>query len=160
LGEQVKQKETLGLEVKVLEEARLGLMRKIGALVELPERELTCSKLAELAPPCCTPHYQALLARFKQLIGQVATVNEQNGLLPSSDGPFNFPLHPIPRYILYPNGIGIACPLPQIPARVHHRSTRIDLKREYVGERPPFLATASSSMMKNPIEHDSVGRGD
>lgn len=81
LGEQVKQKETLGLEVKVLEEARLGFMRKIGALVELPERELTCSKLAELAPPCCTPHYQALLARFKQLIGHVATVNEQNGLL-------------------------------------------------------------------------------
>jgi hypothetical protein len=81
LGEQVKQKETLGLEVKVLEEARLGLMRKIGALVELPERELTCSKLAELAPPCCTPQYQALLARFKQLIGQVATVNEQSGLL-------------------------------------------------------------------------------
>jgi len=80
-GEQVKQKETQGLEVKVLEEARLGLMRKIGALVELPERELTCSKLAELAPPYCTPHYQALLARFKQLIGQVATANEQNGLL-------------------------------------------------------------------------------
>jgi hypothetical protein len=55
LDEQVKQKEPLGLEVKVLEEARLGLMRKIGALVELPERELTCSKLAELVPPCCTP---------------------------------------------------------------------------------------------------------
>lgn len=81
LDEQVKRKETLGLEVKVLEEARLGLMRKICASLELPEGNLTCSRLAQLAPPSCASYYQALLARFKELIGQVAKVSEQNGAL-------------------------------------------------------------------------------
>ena len=81
LGERVKQKETLGLEIKVLEEARLGLMRKIGTLLEISEQHLTCSKLAELAPPSSALLYQALLARFRQLIGQVEKINEQNGLL-------------------------------------------------------------------------------
>jgi len=81
LGERLKQKETLDLEVKVLEEARLGLMRKIGSLLEISEQRLTCSKLAELAPPSAALLYQALLSRFRQLIGQVAKINEQNGVL-------------------------------------------------------------------------------
>lgn len=81
LVEQVKQKETLGLEVKVLEEARLGLMRKVGALLGIQEAELTCSTLAQHAPPSSAPLYQDLLAAFKQLIGEVAEVNARNGVL-------------------------------------------------------------------------------
>ncbi|MFQ5658725.1 MAG: flagellar protein FlgN, partial [Candidatus Methylomirabilales bacterium] len=81
LAEQVKQKETLGLEVKVLEEARLGLMRKIGVYLGIEDGELTCSALAQLAPPSNAPFYEALLVRFEQLIGEVAEVNKQNGML-------------------------------------------------------------------------------
>lgn len=81
LSEQVKQKETLSLEVKVLEEARLGLMRKIGGHLGIEDGELTCSALTQLAPPSSAPFYEALLARFKQLIGEVAEVNKQNGVL-------------------------------------------------------------------------------
>jgi len=81
LTELLKKKETLGLEVKLLEEARLKLMRKAGNALGLQEGAITCSRLVQLAPPSSVPLYQALLGEFKQLIGQVAEVNEQNGMV-------------------------------------------------------------------------------
>ncbi len=81
LTELLKRKETLGLEVKVLEEARLGLLQKVGAALGLEERDLTCSKLAQLAPPFYAFRYGALLGEFRELIGQVADLNKQNGVL-------------------------------------------------------------------------------
>ena len=76
-----KQKETLALELRVLEEARATLMGRLAALFDEPVELLTLARLAEEAPVEHAPALKALQSELSELMGRLSEANRRNGFL-------------------------------------------------------------------------------
>lgn len=76
LSELIKRKETLVLELKMIQEARVALMARASAQYGIPLVELTLYRLADLIPASQAPSYRRLLDRLTQVAGALA---EENG---------------------------------------------------------------------------------
>lgn len=81
LGELVKRKETLALELKVMQEARANLMIKVSVMYGIPMLELTLFRLVDLVPASHTTSYQALLNRLVLLATRLVEENNGNAAL-------------------------------------------------------------------------------
>ena len=81
LGELVKRKETLALELKVMQEARANLMIKVSVMYGIPMMELTLFRLVDLVPASHTTSYQALLNRLVLLATRLVEENNGNAAL-------------------------------------------------------------------------------
>lgn len=81
LSELVKRKETLVLELKILQEARLTLMTKVSAMYGIPMVELTLFHLADLVPASYATSYRALLNRLAFLASRLVEENDGNAAL-------------------------------------------------------------------------------
>lgn len=81
LSELVKRKETLVLELKVLQEARLGLMSKVSAVHSIPMVELTLVRLVDLIPASSAASSRTLLDRLALLATSLVEENEWNRAL-------------------------------------------------------------------------------
>lgn len=81
LAELVKRKETLVLELKVIQEARVALMTRLSAHYGIPLAELTLFRLAELVPALHATSYRALLIRLASLVTKLVEENEWNAAL-------------------------------------------------------------------------------
>ncbi|MDD5558273.1 flagellar protein FlgN [Candidatus Methylomirabilis sp.] len=81
LSELVKRKETLVLELKILQEARLALMTKVSAMYGIPMVELTLFRLADLVPASHATSYRALLNRLAFLATRLVEDNDWNTAL-------------------------------------------------------------------------------
>lgn len=81
LAELVKRKETLVLELKVIQEARLTLMSKVSAMHDIPLVELTLFRLAELVPAPHATSYRNLLNRLAVLAARLVEENDWNKAL-------------------------------------------------------------------------------
>lgn len=81
LAELVKQGETHLLELKVIEEARLAMLRRISAEAGLPLVELTLAGLIAGVAPAEATRPRALLDRLTSLMTQLTTENEVNRAL-------------------------------------------------------------------------------
>lgn len=77
----IKQKETLTVELKVLEEARRTLMDRVAARLGLAASELHFGRLGALAPPSHAGLFDGLLQEFRLLVRQLAVANERNSVL-------------------------------------------------------------------------------
>lgn len=76
-----KQKETLALELRVLEEARAALMGRLAALFEEPVESLTLTRLVEEAPVEYAPALKALQSELSDLMTRLSEANRRNGFL-------------------------------------------------------------------------------
>jgi len=81
LGELVKRKETLALELKVMQEARVSLMTKTSAMYGIPMVELTLFRLADLVPASHATSYRGLLNRLVFLASRLVEENDGNAAL-------------------------------------------------------------------------------
>lgn len=81
LSELVKRKETLVLELKVLQEARLALMTKVSAMYGIPMVDLTLFRLADLVPASHATSYLGLLSRLAFLASRMVEENDGNAAL-------------------------------------------------------------------------------
>ncbi len=81
LGELVKRKETLALELKVMQEARANLMITVSVMYGIPMMELTLFRLVDLVPASHTTSYQALLNRLVLLATRLVEENNGNAAL-------------------------------------------------------------------------------
>ena len=77
----IKQKETLTVELKVLEEARATLLDRVAARLGLEAGDLHFGRLGALAPPTHAALFDGLLQEFRLLVRQLAVANERNGVL-------------------------------------------------------------------------------
>lgn len=78
LDELMKRKETLVLELKVIQEARVALMTRVSAMCGIPLVELTLFRLAELVPVSHAPSYRKLLNRLAVLVTRLVDENDRN----------------------------------------------------------------------------------
>jgi len=78
------QKETLVLELSMMEEGRQLLLRKIAQLLEVPPTELTLARLVMLAPQAFTADFQRYRTDLGALVQEISQVNERNTMLLSS----------------------------------------------------------------------------
>ena len=76
-----KQKETLALELRVLEEARATLMARLAVLFGVPVETLTLSALVELGPDEHAEALKALQGELSDLMGKLREANRRNGFL-------------------------------------------------------------------------------
>lgn len=81
LTELVKQKETLVLELKVIQEARLALMARVSAMYGIPLVELTLFRLADLVHASRSTAYRAILNRLAFLAARLVEENDWNRAL-------------------------------------------------------------------------------
>lgn len=81
LGELVKRKETLVLELKIIQEARVTLMTRVSAAHDIPLVELTLRRLADLVPISHRPSYRSLLDRLIVLAAALVEENDWNAAL-------------------------------------------------------------------------------
>lgn len=81
LAELVKRKETLVLELKVVQEARLALMARVSTLYGIPLVELTLFRLADLVPAPHTTSYRGILNRLAFLAAKLVEENDWNKAL-------------------------------------------------------------------------------
>jgi flagellar biosynthesis/type III secretory pathway chaperone len=81
LSELVKRKETLVLELKVLQEARLALMTKVSAMYGIPMVELTLFRLIDFVPASYATSYRELLDRLAVLATELVEENNWNAAL-------------------------------------------------------------------------------
>ena len=81
IQEITKQKETLALELKVLEEARTTLMRRLAALLSRRAESLTLSVLIELGPEEYRSPLAELRAELQHSMAKLNEVNRRNGFL-------------------------------------------------------------------------------
>lgn len=84
LLETTTQKETLVLELSMMEEGRQLLLRKIAQLLEVPPTELTLARLGVLAPQAFTAEFQRCRTDLGALVQEISQVNERNTMLLSS----------------------------------------------------------------------------
>lgn len=76
-----KQKETLALELKVLEEARATLMGRLGVLFGQSSESLTLGVLIELGPEQYRPALLELRRELQDSMTKLNEVNRRNGFL-------------------------------------------------------------------------------
>ncbi|MCZ7626142.1 MAG: flagellar protein FlgN [Candidatus Methylomirabilota bacterium] len=76
LSELIKRKETLVLELKMIQEARAALVARASVEYGIPLVELTLYRLADLIPASQAPSYRRLLDRLTLVAGALA---EENG---------------------------------------------------------------------------------
>lgn len=81
LTELVKRKETLVLELKVLQEASLALMTRVSAMCGIPMAELTLFRLADIVPASHATSYLGLLNRVALLATKLVEENDWNAAL-------------------------------------------------------------------------------
>lgn len=81
VAELVKQKETLVLELKVMQEARVALMSRVSAAYGIPLAELTLFRLIDLVPTSHAKLYGGLLKRLAFLASRLAEENDGNKAL-------------------------------------------------------------------------------
>lgn len=81
LAELMKRKETLVLELKVIQEARVALMTRVSAMYDIPLVELTLFCLADLVPVSHTMLYRRLLNRLAVLVTRLVEENDGNAAL-------------------------------------------------------------------------------
>ncbi|MGB4780842.1 MAG: flagellar protein FlgN [Candidatus Methylomirabilis sp.] len=81
LDELMKRKETLALELKVMQEARANLMIKVSVMYGIPMMEVTLFRLVDLVPASHTTSYQALLNRLVLLATRLVEENNGNSAL-------------------------------------------------------------------------------
>lgn len=81
LTELVKRKETLVLELKVLQEASLALMTKVSVMYGIPMAELTLFRLADIVPASHATSYLGLLNRVALLATKLVEENDWNAAL-------------------------------------------------------------------------------
>src|SRR3972149_11901211 len=70
VAELTKQKERLALELKVLEEARQALIRRLAGPLGLPTGEVTLTRLIEAVPQNRAPALRDLRGRLTELMGR------------------------------------------------------------------------------------------
>ena len=76
-----KSKETLALEMKVLEQARASLVEKMARAVNLDHRELTLTRIAELAPPEFKAAFRSMHQTMQEQVKQLEGMQEGNAML-------------------------------------------------------------------------------
>lgn len=81
LGELVKRKETLTLELKIIQEARASLLTRISATRGIPLVELTLFRVAGLVPASHSTRYRTTLDRLALLATALAEENNWNAAL-------------------------------------------------------------------------------
>lgn len=81
LTELVKHAETLVLELKVMEEARLALLSRVSAHFSIPLGELTLLRLIDLVPDSQAERFRALLTRLGFLVTRLSEESESNRAL-------------------------------------------------------------------------------
>jgi hypothetical protein len=78
------QKETIVLELSMMEEGRQLMLRRLSELLGTPVTELTLAQLSRLAPEPFASEFQRCRADLLELIHAVSRMNAQNTLLLSS----------------------------------------------------------------------------
>ncbi|HWR20259.1 MAG TPA: flagellar protein FlgN [Verrucomicrobiae bacterium] len=81
LAELMKRKETLALELKIIQEARGALMTRVSATYDIPLAELALFRLADLVPASHTMSYRRLLNRLAVLVTRLVEENDSNAAL-------------------------------------------------------------------------------
>lgn len=81
LAELMKRKETLALELKIIQEARGALMTRVSAMYDIPLADLTLFRLADLVPASHTMSYRRLLNRLAVLVTRLVEENDCNAAL-------------------------------------------------------------------------------
>lgn len=81
LLESSKSKETLALEMRVLEEARASLIDKISKTQNLPPQNLTLSTIADLAPKEFSKAFRSMHLTMQDQLVQIEDVQRGNALL-------------------------------------------------------------------------------
>jgi flagellar biosynthesis/type III secretory pathway chaperone len=81
VAELTKRKETLALELKVLEEARATLMDRLAAHLAMPVESVTLTGLLDLAPVTLTSSLHELRDELSDLMGRLFEANRRNGFL-------------------------------------------------------------------------------
>ena len=81
LTELIKRKETLLLELKVIQEARVALMSKASAVHGIPLIELTLYRLVDLAPVSHAGVYRSFLDRLTLAATTLTEENSRNAVL-------------------------------------------------------------------------------
>lgn len=81
LAELVKRKETLALELKVMQEARIALMTRVSATYGIPLVELTLLRLADFVPASHAASYRDILNRLDGLVKRLVEENDLNTAL-------------------------------------------------------------------------------
>lgn len=79
--ELTKRKETLALEIKVLEEARATLMGRLAAELTVPVESVTLTGLLDLAPADEVPSLRELRDELSDLTRRLFETNRRNGFL-------------------------------------------------------------------------------
>lgn len=79
--ELTKRKETLALELKVLEEARATLMGRLAAELAVPVESVTLTGLLDLAPADEVPSLRELRDELSDLTRRLFETNRRNGFL-------------------------------------------------------------------------------
>ena len=81
IHEVLTQQETLTLELKALEEARLPIMEKLSQHLQKPPEQLTLMKLAKLVEEPFSTKYRKLSKRVKSITKQIDDRNQDNKYL-------------------------------------------------------------------------------
>ena len=81
VAELTKRKETLALELKVLEEARATLMSRLAAELAVPVESVTLTGLLDLAPASVVPSLRELRDELSDLTRRLFETNRRNGFL-------------------------------------------------------------------------------
>jgi flagellar biosynthesis/type III secretory pathway chaperone len=81
LAELMKRKETLALELKIIQEARGALMNRASAMYGIPLVDLTLFRLVNLVPASHTTSYRSLMDRLTLLATTLVEENGWNGAL-------------------------------------------------------------------------------
>lgn len=81
LLETSKSKETLALEMKVLEEARGALIDKLAKAHNIPARDLTFSTITSIAPKEFAPALKSMYQTMQEQVRQLDDIQRGNALL-------------------------------------------------------------------------------
>ncbi len=81
VAELTKRKETLALELKVLEEARATLMERLSARLAMPVESVTLTRLLDIVPAALAPSLSELRDELTDLTGRLFEANRRNGFL-------------------------------------------------------------------------------
>ena len=81
IHEVLTQQETLTLELKALEEARLPIMEKLSQHLQKPPEQLTLMKLAKLVEEPFSTKYRKLSRQVKSITKQIDDRNQDNKYL-------------------------------------------------------------------------------
>lgn len=76
-----KNKETLALEMKVLEQARVSLVDKMARTVNVAPQELTLARIAEFAPSEFAAGFRSMHQTMQDQVKQLESMQEGNAML-------------------------------------------------------------------------------